>query len=265
MRFIYSKIFFWFVVALVLTVLLTFLQTRGLLSPIQRSVLALPRPVLSVARAVALPLRQFIGTIYSIRGLVSDNTELRQRVSSLEEQLVTLGQYKEENEILKRELGFDSVPERQTLPCTVLAQDPEGLTDTAVINCGSANGVRVGQAVMSGGYLIGKTWLVNQTSSTIKLLTRPETAIDAKLSGTEVSGLIKGSFGSGILMDSILQTAKISTGDLVVTAGINESIPRNLLIGQAGQTISGANDLFKKVTVNSPVDFKNLTFVFVLK
>jgi cell shape-determining protein MreC len=46
---------------------------------------------------------------------------------------------------------------------------------------------------------------------------------------------------------------------------VNEKIPKNLAIGEVGEIITGQNELFKKATLLSPVDFGSLNFVFVVK
>jgi len=57
----------------------------------------------------------------------------------------------------------------------------------------------------------------------------------------------------------------VEKGWLVVTAGINQLIPRNLLIGEVNEAVSSPNDLFKKATLFSPLNFSNLQFVVVVK
>lgn len=265
MRFIYSKLFVWFVVMLVLATTLVFLDSRGFLSPVREVLLNLPRPAVSLARKVTIPVRNLFGTIFSLRGIVGENAQLKARVQALENQVVATNALQKENTTLREELGFIAKTPATPIPCTVLAQDPGGLTDTAVLSCGKDEGVQPGQAVVSKGYLVGKVLLTGAGSSTALLLTSPDLHVDAKISGADTTGLVRGSFGSGVLMDFLSQTAQITASDLVVTAGINGAIPKDVLIGRVGEVISGNNDLFKKVTLKSPVDFKNLDFVFVLK
>lgn len=265
MRFIYSKIFAWLVGALLVAAVVVLLQTKGWFGPIQQFFLYLPRPVVTFSEKIISPIKGFVKNVYTIRAIVRENGELRRKVSSLEGWVVELNNMAQENELLKRELEFVQKSPLVLEPCTVLAQDPEGVTNTIVLNCGSGKGVRSGQAVMSDGKLVGKIFIVNNSTSTATLMTNSDFSVDAKLAGSDVSGIVKGSFGSGIYMDLISQTATVNRGDLLVTAGINEYIPKNILIGEVGDTVSVENDLFKKVTVKSSINFKNLDYVFVVK
>lgn len=265
MRFIYSKIFLWFVAVLVLVGVVIMLQSRGWFGPLQKFILYLPRPIIQASRNVANPVANFFSNIYSIRSIIKENNTLHVRVSELQEEVAALHFVRSENEALKSELGFVSRAPFILEPCTVLAQDPEGVTNTAVLNCGSAKGIRSGQAVVVGGYLVGKVFIVNPSTSTVRLITHPDLSLDAKISANNVAGLVKGSFGSGAVMDLISQTATVKTGDLVVSAGINELVPKDVLIGAVAEVVSGENDLFKKVTLTSPVHFNDLRYVFVIK
>ncbi len=68
-----------------------------------------------------------------------------------------------------------------------------------------------------------------------------------------------------MVLDLVSQNADISSGDLIVTAGINSVIPKDILIGEVGQTLSGSNDLFKKMSISSPVRMRSVDYVFVVK
>jgi rod shape-determining protein MreC len=137
--------------------------------------------------------------------------------------------------------------------------------DTLLINCGTERGISEGQAVLSQGYVVGKITYASRGSSTVLLITNSKFTIDARLSKTGASGIVGGSFGTGLILDRLSQSDDAEAGWLVVTAGIDAKVPKNLLIGQVGEVISNRNDLFKKATVSSPIDFDSIDFVFVAK
>ncbi|MCL5775333.1 MAG: rod shape-determining protein MreC, partial [Patescibacteria group bacterium] len=134
-----------------------------------------------------------------------------------------------------------------------------------ILNCGSADGVQEGQAVISQGYLVGKITYAGKTTSNALLAVSSKFSTDARLSQTNATALAVGSFGSGLILDQLAQTQNLQKGWQVVTAGINQRIPKNLLIGEVGDMLSSGSDLFKRASVVSPIDFDNLEFVFVVK
>jgi rod shape-determining protein MreC len=265
MRFIYSKTFLVFSIALVLIVIGLVMQAKGWLQPIEYALLQAPRPVAAVVRGVAEPVRTFFSTLGSLRSVVQENGKLRTQVAVLQQQQVQFDKLKTDNELLRNELKFKAQSKLDLVACNVLSIDPQELSDAVVLNCGQEQGIQEGQAVISQGYLIAKVVHVGSYTSTALLISNAQSSIDAKLSKNSTEGVVKGSFGSGTVFDLVSQNAEVNSGDLVVTAGINSRIPRDILIGEVGSVLSGQNDLFKKMSVTSPVRLRSVEFVYVVK
>lgn len=265
MRFIYSKPFFIFAGLLVVILIALILQTRGWLQPIEYAFQQAPRPVVAVVKSITEPIRTFFGTLGSLRGLVRENGELHNKVAILQQQQAIFDKLKLENDLLKKELNFKAQSGLQLEPCNVLSIDPQELSDAMVLSCGEGQGIKQGQAVLSNGFLIGKIVYVGGFTSTALLITNAQSSVDAKISKNNTEGVVKGSFGSGMVFDLVSQNAEVNPGDLVVTAGINDRIPKDIVIGEIGQVLSGPNDLFKKMSVTSPVRLRSVEYVFVVK
>lgn len=265
MRFIYTR---WFVIlfcTLVGVVILLFLQTKGLTQPVQKVILYAPKPIIRGIGLVVEPVKNFGKTILNLSHLSSENDLLKKRVASLEDQVVEVSQLRRDNEILRQELKFSQASGYNLVPCTVLSRDPEGIADTIVLSCGEKEGITEGMAVVSSGHLAAKLVYVGKFNSTARLIIHDDSTVDARVSTSGTVGILRGSFRSGLILDQLSQSAAPTKGDLVVTAGINSLIPRNILIGEVGETISNENDAFKKITILSPLEFKSLQYVFVVK
>src|SRR6476469_6857950 len=265
MRFIYSKTFLAFASVLFLIVIGLVMQAKGWLQPIEYALLQAPRPVSNVVKSIASPIHTVASTLGSLRGIVRENGVLRNQVAQLQQQQVQFDKYKNDNDILRDELKFKAQSKQQLESCTVLSIDPQELSDAMVLSCGKEQGIQEGQAVISQGYLIAKIAYVGSFTSTAILISNAQSSIDAHLSKNNTEGVVKGSFGSGMVFDLVSQNADVQSGDLVVTAGINPRIPKDILIGQIGSVLSGPNDLFKKMSVTSPVRQRSVEFVFVVK
>jgi len=210
-------------------------------------------------------VKDFFGTIYRLNDIARENLELEQEVAGLKQNLVDLEKQREENEALRQELGFVKASAYSLVPCTVLSQNPFGLTDSVVINCGQSQGLKEGMVAISRGYLVGKVVFVGNKTSTLLLAVSSKFSTDAAISKTGRTGVASGSFGSGLILDQLSQEAEIENGWLVVTAGIDENIPKGILVGEIGEIISTSSELFKKSTLVTPVDFDNLEFVFAVE
>lgn len=265
MRFIYTKTFLIFSAVLVAVAIALLMQLKGWMSPLEYVFLQLPRPAIAVVNAVIRPVQTVASTLTGLPKLVAENGALTAEVAKLKQEQVLLEQLRMENELLKNEIGFAARAPYNLQPCTVLSIDPQNATDAIVLNCGESSGIKAGQGVISNGYLVAKVVHVGKFNSTAILLTNSQSAIDAKASKNDTEGVVKGSFGSGLVLDLVSQSADIDQGDLIVTAGIDPDIPKNILIGQVDQTLSGENDLFKRLTLVSPVKAHRLDHVFVVK
>ncbi len=265
MRFIYTKTFLIFAGVLVAVVIALFLQVNGWLGGIQYLFAQAPKPVANIVSTIFRPVTTVISTLSSLRGVVQENNQLKTELTDLRQKQVVTEQLKIENELLKNELGFKSKSPYNLQPCTILSRDTQETTDALILSCGLNDGVAIGQPVISQGYLVAKVVYVGSLSSTAVLITNSQTSVDAKASKNNTEGVLKGSFGSGLVFDLVSQSADIAPGDLVVTAGIDPQIPKNILIGTIGQQLSGPNDLFKKLTLVSPIKAHQLDYVFVVK
>lgn len=250
---------------LVLVVIGLFMQAKGWLQPIEYALLQAPRPIVAVVRGVAEPVRTFFSTLGSLRSVVRENATLHSQVAQLQQQQVQFDKLRTDNELLRNELKFKAQSKLVLESCNVLSIDPQELSDAMVLNCGEEQGIQEGQAVISQGYLVAKIVYVGSYTSTAILISNAQSSIDAKLSKNNTEGVVKGSFGSGMVFDLVSQNADITGGDLVVTAGINARIPKDILIGEVGSVLSESNDLFKKMSVTSPIRQRSLEFVSVVK
>lgn len=265
MRFIYTKTFLIFAGVLVAVVIALFLQVNGWLAGVQYLFTQAPKPVANIVTTILKPVTTTISTLSSLRGVVAENNNLRTELTDLRQRQVAFDQLKIENDLLKNELGFKTKSTYNLQPCSILSRDTQNTTDALILSCGSSDGLQAGQAVISEGYLIAKLVYVGTYSSTAVLITNSQTSVDAKASKNNSEGVVKGSYGSGLVFDLVSQSADVGPGDLVATAGIDPLIPKNILIGQIGQLLSGPNDLFKKLTLVSPIKAYQLDNVFVVK
>lgn len=225
----------------------------------------LPLPIVVPVQKATAFVKQIVTGAGKIRSIYVENAELKTKVKDLELKLATLNSVEAENQVLKNTLQFKESSPLNLVPCTVVARDPEGLTFTLLLSCGKDDGVEEGQAVVVGGYLVGKVIIANQNQSTARLLTSPSLAVDAKVLGRQVSGVVRGSFGSGLSLDLVPSTSGVVEGDLIASAGINEQIPPDLLIGSVSEIVRIPGSLFDQISLTSQVDMRDLRFVYIVK
>ena len=265
MRFIYTKYFAIFFITLFLIVGLVFLETTNRAEGLKRFILAIPRPIIVLSKNTVRPIKSFFVSIYNLRGIAKENQNLSAKVIRMERELVDYENEKKQNEVLRRELGFLKSTKLEILPCSIISRNTFGYDESIIINCGTKQGLKEGLAIVSQGFLVGKIIQTGNSSSVALLVRAANFTTDAKVANSGAEGVLKGSYGLGIILDQIPQEIKLEKGWMVSTAGIDQRIPKNLPIGEIGESIGGSTELLKQMTVISPIDFKNLENVFVVK
>lgn len=265
MRFIYTKYFAVFFVTLVLVTGLVFLETTNRAESLKKILLAIPKPLVVLSKNTIRPIKGFFVSLYSLRGIARENRDLLAKVIRLERGLVDYENEQKQNEVLRRELGFIKSTKMEVVPCAIISRNLFGYDESITINCGSKQGIKDGLAIVSQGFLVGKIIQTGNSSSVALLIRAANFTTDAKVSNSGTEGVLKGSYGFGIILDQIPQETKLEKGLMVSTAGIDQRIPKNIPIGEIGEPISKGTELLKQMTVTSPIDFKNLENIFVVK
>ena len=78
-------------------------------------------------------------------------------------------------------------------------------------------------------------------------------------------GVVEGEFGLGIKMRLIPQTEMIKEGDVIVTSGLEQKVPGNIVIGQIKNIVNEPEELFQEAALESMVDFNKINIVNIIK
>jgi rod shape-determining protein MreC len=232
---------------------------------IESGIADIPRPFVYVFDSIGNGSRSFFGIFSSVSRLKNQNAQLSAGNTDLQEQIVSLQADKLENQLLRQELNYRQTTQLNVISASVIGKDPTGLSQTVTINEGSHDGVQVGDAVLAQGVLVGKVSSITDYNAQVLLITDPQSSVDAEVSVTGDTGVLNGSYGSGLTITMISQTSAITSGDQVVTAGLTALVPKGILIGTVGDIQTSKNQLLQDASVVSPINLKDLLFVAVVK
>ena len=118
--------------------------------------------------------------------------------------------------------------------------------------------------------MIGRVSAVTDQMADIQLLTdsgsTPGIAAHV-LAGEEIFGLIEGydEKSKHLLMKKIASGVRLKKGQLVVTSGMSEIFPGNLLIGTVDQVTTGDFGVDQMVHVKPAARFERLQYVMVVR
>ncbi len=200
--------------------------------------------------------------IFAARFASQENKALKEQVGQLLSENANLRKKLAETEaMLSQEKHLD--PDTYNL----LPARPIGLGRYLKIDKGSSSGVKVGQAVIFEDNFLGKIKAVSPSASNVQLLSDPDSKVSAFSQNKEGrgKGVLTGKFGSEMLMDKILHEEKVSNGDLVYSEGLEEFLPRGLILGRVTQVLEREMEVFKQAKVEPIFDIRDLELVFVMK
>ena len=213
---------------------------------VRRQLSVLAEPLWWIA---ALPARLFheMGDGLTSRNqLQRENRALRDSLRINGAQLNRLQAAALENQRLRGMLG-SAVQHRLDVRLADLVDvDLDPYRQRVMIAQGEAQGVRVGQAVMDAGGLLGQVIETSAHRATVLLLTDPDHAVPVQVARSGFRGIAYGGVSrighpASLQVPNIPQSADIRKGDVLITSGLGGRFPAGLPVGVV-------NDLHAEVT-----------------
>ncbi|MEI7512460.1 MAG: rod shape-determining protein MreC [Candidatus Uhrbacteria bacterium] len=226
------------------------------------------KPVGEAIRWMTLPIVRVMSGAGS-RAITTDDhvKELEAQLSALVVDQVRLRSLEEENQTLRSQArfldrsGYDSVGAR------VIARDVSGQRALLTIDRGKNDSVEVGQAVITDdGIMVGKISLIEDTIAVVELLTDPNSRVAAAAqSKGQLAGILEGRGNGTAVLSYIPSSEDVASDQVIVTAGTEDKVPRNLPLGIVNTVETRSSDPFFSAAIEPLVSLERVTFVSVLR
>jgi rod shape-determining protein MreC len=244
-----------------------FLDATLLGKRLQSGLLSATRPFLQAGYSAGQVVGSWFRPPTDTIVLEQQNAELRDNILALQQQVVSLQEAQIENEALRQLLDFyedDSSNLSKTIS-RVIGRDPEN-SAILLLNVGERDGVQEGNAViMDDGIIVAKIIEVYTKSSRALLLNDSASSLAVTVSGSSPSSKIaQGERGLGLILDQIPQGEILTQGQIVITSGLEPTIPKGLIVGEIEETISETNDLFQSAILRPLINYNEINFVSVI-
>lgn len=184
----------------------------------------------------------------------------------------TTDELKKEISELKEALKLrKTLSEYSVETATILSRNKSYWLNNIIIDKGKREGLSENMAVITDNGMIGILSKVYKTSSEVKLITSNDTAnkisVSIKVGETDTYGILNGYDKNDnlIKVTSIDKNVEIKNGDIVLTSGLSEYIPRGLYIGKVKKVERDKYSLSKSLYIETKQDFNNIHYVTVLK
>ena len=119
--------------------------------------------------------------------------------------------------------------------------------------------------IVDNGILVGKVTALKERVSTVTLVSDQSSRLAAASSGgNRLFGLVEGSGNQVARLTLVPQSESLERDDIIVTAGTEEKIPPNLVIGIVNDVQGTDTDPFKSASVEPLAKRDQLNIVMVL-
>ena len=148
-----------------------------------------------------------------------------------QESLTKLNLLKEDNKRLREILSLQESANKDNLTAAVISRKTGGWWRQVMLNKGSRDGVEIGSPVIGPGGLLGR---VNDTSlftSSVTLITSPESKLGVWVDRIQISGLLVGLGSDYPSLILFSKDADLKVGDFVSSSPASTLLPPNIPIG----------------------------------
>lgn len=222
-----------------------------------------------VAQKISNGVDKIFGEVSGNSAYEKEIESLRNQIGELQAELVDYENLKNQNEIYKEFLELkEENKDYQFIEATVIARDSADVFQSFSISKGLANGVKKGDAVLYGKYLVGIIEKVYPDYSVVK------TVLDSDFNASAyeiVTNEISYVTGTPALakdgkckMANLSSSTEIAYGSIICTAGIGSTIPKGLIIGTVDEIADEATDISSYAVISTGADISEISSCFVL-
>jgi rod shape-determining protein MreC len=250
---------------ILIAVAVLILQISGYLSPVTNTFM---RPVTAVQRWFAvryIAVRDLIASPSDMAAMREEINQLQAENALLQQEIIALREQASEAEVLAALLDYARAqPASRYLATNVIGRDVSPFIRSVLIGQGSDSGIAVGMPAVTAQGLVGRVEEVFASYARIQLITDPETAVNVKFQQARTDGILTARLNGEIFVDLIDLNAELVEGELVLTSGLGGKYPPDIPVGQVTSIRRRDFDLFQDATIQSSVNFEELSLVLVI-
>ena len=214
------------------------------------------RPIWNAESFVVQKFTDIASIIKDKKRLTNENITLQRELDETRATLLTLDAYKKENEDLKALAGRTSSDIR--VLAVILAKPNSSTYDSLILDVGKNNGIRAGDTVAVGDYIIGTVHDAYPNYSKAILFSNPGETINVRI-GAGISASATGRGGGNFLI-KLPKEIPVKVGDSVSLPEINIK-----LFGIVENIDVTETSSFQYILFKLPVNVNSLNWVEVIK
>ena len=148
-----------------------------------------------------------------------------------QENFIKLNLLKKDNLRLRENLSLQKLSNSDSISATVISRKTGSWWRQIMLNKGSKDGVEIGSTVIGPGGLLGRVNSTSLFTSSVKLLTSPESKVGVWIDRIQINGLLVGVADDFPTLILYSKDVDIKVGDFVSSSPASTLLPPNIPIG----------------------------------
>lgn len=226
-------------------------------------------PVRSLSSKISDKVSTSLDMVINAEKYYNENQQLKAQLGAIYNDLIDYDKVLRENKELRVMLELKEEYENYKFspPCTVIARTTNDPYGSFTVDKGSSDGIEPGDPVVTETGIVGVCFEVSPSTSKVRTLYSPKTAVGVYTVRTKAEGIAEGGYDLAvkgrIRMSYISKESDIKEGDVIVTSG-SANYPAGQLIGTVESVQMEQNGLSKFAIIIPAEDPGTLTSVFVI-
>jgi rod shape-determining protein MreC len=246
---------------------------RGPLAAAGRLGAAVVAPLQEGISAVFRPIGSFFTNVFRAGSLAEENALLRRQLDDIAARVQYQSAIEAQNAVLKEQLQLEEELGYDLFGATVIAGSfDENFQRTIQINKGSADGVLVDMAVVTGRGLVGQVISVTESTATVRLIIDHRSSIAVRLGSNRELATMEGQGEGELRLNLVDAEAQVDLEELVVTAtwrldGVEVGkLPPDIPVGVVSRVVPDETGYSgPAVYIRPAVDFSTLEYVSLVR
>ena len=255
------------VIALLLSAVTYFSSNTSLFNNIVGTIAT---PFRTAGTAVVNQFKEWGAYFTEFDRLKTENEQLRRELAEAQAAIRQAEYDSEENKRLRellelreqrRDLTFESA--------LIIEQDISNWSSQFTINKGTLHDIAIGDCVVDAtGNLVGIVTDAGLNWSTVRTILDSDSGVGAMVFRSGSTAVAQGDFAlmtDGLLtLTYLTASSDVMTGDLIVTSGLGDYLPSQLVIGYVEELRMNDDGLSRYAVIRPEMDLSELTQVFVI-
>lgn len=196
-------------------------------------------PILDAMARPAATIAQVTENFHELANLRTENARLKEENAKLMHWQTVARRLEAENTVLHDQLNFVPDPDPAFVTARVIGDMGSAFGQSMLLGAGAKDGVRKGQAVLTGEALAGHVAEVGARSARLLLITDINARTPVMLEATRTRAILTGDNSQRPRLNYITGSPTISVGDRVVTAASGGAFPPGIPVGVVSSVTDG--------------------------